>query len=77
MLEYEICYILMAKIFPLHKRDPTALLSTQAHISIVVVVNLILVFFFSGGAVSRLEASLQPRSYSTACLRRLTVKRAL
>ena len=45
MLEYEICYILMAKIFPQHKRNPTALFSIQAHISLVVVVNLILVFF--------------------------------
>ena len=76
MLEYEMSYILMAKVLPQHKRDPTALFSTQAHISLVVVLNLILVFF-SGGAVSRLEASFQPRSYSTASLGRLTVKRAL
>ena len=77
MLEYEMSYILMAKIVPQHKRNPTALFSIQAHIPFVVVVNLILVFFFSGGAVSRLEASFQPRSYSTASLGRLTVKRAL
>ena len=41
MLENEICYILMAKIFPQHSGNSTALFVTQDHISLDVVVNLI------------------------------------
>ena len=44
MLEYEMCYILMAQIFPQHIANPTALFSTQDHISLDVVMNLILGF---------------------------------
>ena len=41
MLEYEVSYILMVKFFPQHSGNPTALLSTQAHNSLAVVVTLI------------------------------------
>ena len=44
MLEYEMSYILMAKLFPQHSANPTALFVTQDHISLDVVVNLILGF---------------------------------
>ena len=41
MLEYEMNYILMAKLFPQHSGNPTALYSTQDHISLDVVLNLL------------------------------------
>ena len=44
MLEYEMSYILMAKLFPQHSGNPIALYSDQDHISLDVDVNLIFGF---------------------------------
>ena len=44
MLEYEMSYILMAKLFPQQSANPTALFVVQDQISRDVVVNTILGF---------------------------------